>query len=104
MYSYSDRINPQDRWAIAAYIKALQLAGHYPAGQLSPDQRAQVAAAVEKRKHMEAARGHTEAEAALPTATAPAAGQTTHPAPPQAQHQEPQPTQTQPTTSQQKSH
>ena len=25
MYSYGDRISPQDRWAIVAYIKALQL-------------------------------------------------------------------------------
>jgi mono/diheme cytochrome c family protein len=25
MYSYADRIDPQDRWAIAAYIRALQL-------------------------------------------------------------------------------
>lgn len=25
MYSYADRVNPHDRWAIAAYIRALQL-------------------------------------------------------------------------------
>jgi len=25
MYAYADRIDPQDRWAIAAYIRALQL-------------------------------------------------------------------------------
>ncbi len=25
MYSYNDRVNPSDRWAIAAYIRALQL-------------------------------------------------------------------------------
>ena len=25
MYSYADRIDPHDRWAIAAYIRALQL-------------------------------------------------------------------------------
>jgi mono/diheme cytochrome c family protein len=25
MYSYADRVEPQDRWAIAAYIRALQL-------------------------------------------------------------------------------
>ena len=28
MYSYADRIEPHDRWAIVAYIRALQLAGH----------------------------------------------------------------------------
>jgi mono/diheme cytochrome c family protein len=26
MYSYADRVDPHDRWAIAAYIRALQLA------------------------------------------------------------------------------
>jgi hypothetical protein len=25
MYSYADRVDPHDRWAIAAYIRALQL-------------------------------------------------------------------------------
>jgi hypothetical protein len=25
MYSYAARVNPEDRWAIAAYIRALQL-------------------------------------------------------------------------------
>lgn len=28
MYSYRDRVAPRDRWAIAAYIRALQLARH----------------------------------------------------------------------------
>ena len=27
MYSYADRVKPEDRWAITAYIRALQLAG-----------------------------------------------------------------------------
>ncbi|GGO90973.1 c-type cytochrome [Stakelama pacifica] len=27
MYSYADRIDPKDRWVIAAYVKALQAAG-----------------------------------------------------------------------------
>ncbi len=27
MYAYADRVSPQDRWAIAAYIRALQKAG-----------------------------------------------------------------------------
>lgn len=27
MYAYADRVNPRDRWAIAAYIRALQEAG-----------------------------------------------------------------------------
>jgi hypothetical protein len=28
MYSYADRITPADRWAIVAYIRALQLSQH----------------------------------------------------------------------------
>jgi hypothetical protein len=28
MYDYSDRIPPEDRWAIIAYIRALQLSQH----------------------------------------------------------------------------
>ena len=30
MYSYADRVPPSDRWAIAAYIRALQTAGEAP--------------------------------------------------------------------------
>jgi hypothetical protein len=40
MYSYSDRISPSDRWAICAYIRALQLSQHYPANKLTADQQA----------------------------------------------------------------
>nr|MDQ6939754.1 cytochrome c [Verrucomicrobiota bacterium] len=28
MYSYASRVSPEDRWAIAAYIRALQLSQH----------------------------------------------------------------------------
>lgn len=28
MFSYADRVDPRDRWAIAAYIRALQLSRH----------------------------------------------------------------------------
>jgi mono/diheme cytochrome c family protein len=28
MYSFSDRVRPQDRWAIVAYLRALQLSQH----------------------------------------------------------------------------
>jgi mono/diheme cytochrome c family protein len=34
MYPYADRVEPQDRWAIVAYIRALQLSQHAPAGSL----------------------------------------------------------------------
>ncbi len=36
MYSFADRIEPQDRWAIAAYIRALQLSRHAAVAQV-PD-------------------------------------------------------------------
>src|SRR3954469_15664999 len=34
MYSYSDRVNMEDRWRIAAYIRALQLSQHADPKQL----------------------------------------------------------------------
>jgi mono/diheme cytochrome c family protein len=39
MYSYADRVIPADRWAIAAYIRALQLSQDAPVATLSPDER-----------------------------------------------------------------
>ncbi len=35
MYPYADRVAPEDRWAITAYIRALQLSQHAPASMLS---------------------------------------------------------------------
>ena len=35
MYPYADQIAPEDRWAITAYIRALQLSQHAPVSQLS---------------------------------------------------------------------
>lgn len=39
MYSFAGRISPSDRWAIAAYIRALQLSQHTPASDLSSAQQ-----------------------------------------------------------------
>lgn len=39
MYSYADRVDPADRWAIAAYIRALQISGDAPAEALSAADR-----------------------------------------------------------------
>lgn len=44
MYSYADRLSPQDRWAIVAYIRALQLSQHVPLASLPPDWQARIAA------------------------------------------------------------
>jgi mono/diheme cytochrome c family protein len=45
MYSYADRVPPADRWAIAAYIRALQLGQAVPAAELPPADRARLEAA-----------------------------------------------------------
>lgn len=39
MYPYADRLSPRDRWAVAAYIRALQLSQHAPAQELAADDR-----------------------------------------------------------------
>lgn len=49
MYSYASRIEPQDRWAVAAYIRVLQLSQHAEAGDV--DQ-----AAFDKQKQEEEAK------------------------------------------------
>jgi len=45
MYSYADRVQPSDRWAIAAYIRALQLSQAAPAAVLSEEERSRLAPA-----------------------------------------------------------
>lgn len=45
MYSYASRVPPRDRWAIVAYIRALQLAHHASTDDVPPDQRANLMAA-----------------------------------------------------------
>ncbi|HEX4260123.1 MAG TPA: cytochrome c [Acetobacteraceae bacterium] len=39
MYSFANRVQPRDRWAIAAYIRALQLSQHATLADVAPDQR-----------------------------------------------------------------
>ena len=46
MYPYADRVTPADRWAIAAYVRALQLSRHAPAADLPPEDRARLAEAI----------------------------------------------------------
>ena len=43
MYSYADRVAPHDRWAIVAYIRALQLAQDARIGDVPPERRAELA-------------------------------------------------------------
>lgn len=42
MYSYATRVPPRDRWAIAAYIRALQLSQHADAAELPDEDRRQL--------------------------------------------------------------
>jgi Cytochrome C oxidase, cbb3-type, subunit III len=42
MYSYASRVPPRDRWAIAAYIRALQLSQHALAADLPSEDRSQL--------------------------------------------------------------
>jgi hypothetical protein len=37
MPDYRQQVPPRDRWAIAAYIRALQLSQHFPAKELTPE-------------------------------------------------------------------
>jgi len=39
MPDYAAQIRARDRWAIAAYIRALQLSQHAPVAELPPDSR-----------------------------------------------------------------
>jgi len=42
MYSYAERVNPEDRWAIAAYIRALQLSYNAKLAELPAAERAKL--------------------------------------------------------------
>jgi mono/diheme cytochrome c family protein len=42
MYSYAPRVAPSDRWAIVAYIRALQFSRHASIDDVPPDQRAKL--------------------------------------------------------------
>ncbi|HET6432790.1 cytochrome c [Dyella sp.] len=50
MYPYADRVAPDDRWAIVAYVRALQLSQHLPAAQLSAADRDVLAAGTAARR------------------------------------------------------
>jgi hypothetical protein len=46
MYSYADRIQtPEERWAVAAYVKALQYSQYASESELTPEERAKLDAA-----------------------------------------------------------
>lgn len=43
MPSYAEQIPPADRWAIVAYIRALQLSQHFPRAELTPEMQTALA-------------------------------------------------------------
>ena len=42
MYSYANRIPPEDRWAVAAYVRALQLSQYADVNELTAEERQQL--------------------------------------------------------------
>jgi hypothetical protein len=42
MYSYASRIEPEDRWRIAAYIRVLQLSEHATEQDVPPSDRSKL--------------------------------------------------------------
>ena len=42
MYSYAARVSPEDRWAIVAYIRALQLSQHATIDDVPASERQQL--------------------------------------------------------------
>jgi hypothetical protein len=42
MYSYASRVPPQDRWSIAAYIRALQLSQQAVASELPAEEQSKL--------------------------------------------------------------
>jgi mono/diheme cytochrome c family protein len=57
MPDYAEQIPVDDRWAIVAYIRALQYSQNVPAGDLTEADRAKVDAAAERKNGREGARG-----------------------------------------------
>jgi mono/diheme cytochrome c family protein len=49
MPSYADKVAPDDRWAIAAYIRALQLSQHATIDDAPPEERAKLQSGGQKR-------------------------------------------------------
>ncbi|HKQ71964.1 MAG TPA: cytochrome c [Polyangiaceae bacterium] len=45
MSSYASQVPTEDRWAIVAYVKALQFSQHAPVAELTPDDRAKLGGA-----------------------------------------------------------
>jgi mono/diheme cytochrome c family protein len=49
MSSYADKVAPDDRWAVAAYIRALQLSQHATINEAPPEERAKLQSGGQKQ-------------------------------------------------------
>jgi len=48
MPSYANELSPEDRWAVVAYVRALQFSQHFPKAQLTPEMQKDLAVDVAK--------------------------------------------------------
>lgn len=58
MYSYASRIEPQDRWAVVAYIRALQLSQHASVNDLTADEKSKLDQKMEPKHESAEGEGH----------------------------------------------
>ncbi len=58
MYSYASRIEPQDRWAVVAYIRALQLSQSSSVNDLTEAEKAKLNEKMEPKKEHAEGEGH----------------------------------------------
>lgn len=58
MYSYASRVEPQDRWAIVAYIRVLQLSQHASVNDLNPSEKGQLDQKMETKEETHEGEGH----------------------------------------------
>jgi mono/diheme cytochrome c family protein len=50
MFGYADRVAPADRWAVVAYLRALQASASTPAAKLDPADLAALSSATQTKK------------------------------------------------------
>jgi mono/diheme cytochrome c family protein len=66
MPSYGEQIPPRDRWAIVAYVRALQLSQHFPEDRLTDQMRAEFEAQTAQGEQQASGREHAAGEPATP--------------------------------------
>ncbi|MEI6323875.1 MAG: cytochrome c, partial [Gemmataceae bacterium] len=58
MYSYASRIEPQDRWAIVAYIRVLQSSQHSSVNDLTAEEKVKLDEKIAPKKEAAEGGGH----------------------------------------------